>query len=263
MTNNDDLAREIRAIQQSNWVPADEIRKAKKAAEQTRMMALVMFAHQYQAWLERGSVGPEPVFMADAGGGTGVPPGLLPPGGSFPPGQPRQPRPPVIDEELMEQIKDTLALSGAGSYHRQVNAQIRQMGAGLTMAGWMLGAVVAFFFLVCLIAWASTSGHGRSTYPMGSAYSTPSPEVKSSRTLENVIHNGRAVPDEDGDKKGLSWDDHGHHFDLIPNKGGVDLFIDNQFEKRITGKGAAAIYVDHTYGSQAAKPIVAPRAIRP
>jgi hypothetical protein len=263
MNNNDDLAREIRAIQQSTWVLAGEIRKARKAAEQTRMLALTMFAHQYQAWLDGGSAGPEPVFGADAGGGAGAPPTLPPRGGSFPPGQPRQPRLPVIDQELMEQIKDTLALSGAGTYDRQVNAQMRQMGAGLTIAGWSLGAVVAFFLLICLIAWASTSGHGSSTYSRGSAYSTPSPEVQSSGTPEDAIHDGRAVQDEGGDKKGLSWDDHGHHFDVIPDKGGVDLFIDNKLEKRFTGKGAAVIYADHTYGSQAGKPIVAPRAIRP
>lgn len=262
MSNNHDLAREIRAIQQSTWILAGEIRKARRAAEQTRMLALTMFAHQYQAWLEGGSVGPEPVFVADSGGGAGIPP-TLPPGGSFPSGQPGRPRPPVIDQELMEQIKDTLALSGAGTYDRQVNAQMRQMGVGLTITGWILGAVVAFFFLICLIGWASTSGHGSSTYSRGSTYSNPSPEVQRSRTPQDVIHDGRAVQDEDGLKKGLSWDDHGHHFDVIPDKDGVDLFIDNKLEKRFTGKGAAVIYVDHTYGSQAGKPIVAPRAIRP
>ena len=146
MSNNHDLAREIRAIQQSTWILAGEIRKARRAAEQTRMLALTMFAHQYQAWLEGGSVGPEPVFVADSGGGAGIPP-TLPPGGSFPSGQPGRPRPPVIDQELMEQIKDTLALSGAGTYDRQVNAQMRQMGVGLTITGWIWERLLHSFSL--------------------------------------------------------------------------------------------------------------------
>ena len=58
----------------------------------------------------------------------------------------------------MEQIKDTLALSGAGTYDRQVNAQMRQMGVGLTITGWILGAVVAFFSICRLCRAASDLG---------------------------------------------------------------------------------------------------------
>jgi len=186
----------------------------------------------------------------------------------------------------MEEVKDLMALHGAGSFGRQVNVQVRKEAAGCVTGLINLALVgvgiILLILLVVAIAGLSHSGNsanyrtsvaptpapgqGNSTDSTGSTYSTPaihstpSAEVQSTATPQGVVRDGRAVPDEDGNKKGLSWDDHGRHFDLIPDTGEVDLFIDNQFEKRFTGKGAAVIYVDHTYGSQAGKPIAAPRA---
>jgi hypothetical protein len=72
-----------------------EAMKARQAAEQNRMLALIMFAQQYHDWLKAGSVGAPP--LPPGSGGAGLPPALPPSGGSVPPGRPRLT---VIDHEL-------------------------------------------------------------------------------------------------------------------------------------------------------------------